>query len=236
MKRFWDKTSTAREGTGFLIRLDERPLKLPNGSALIVPYHPLALGIADEWAEAGQNFDLDDLPLTRLAATAQDRVAMGRSEIIEQLTRYGLNDLLCYRAADNPALAAREHTTWQPWVDWANQKFNITLTLVAGIVAATQPPECRMAFAAYLNAMTDHQLAGLGVIVPALGSLILGLALECDALTIETACQYAHLEALWQEARWGTDREAIARRADIAQDVATGKRFMVLSRASQRIV
>ncbi len=78
--------------------------------------------------------------------------------------------------------------------------------------------------------MNDDQLAGLGVIVPALGSLVLALAVEAGALAPETACACAHLGELWQETRWGTDDEAITRRRSVAEDVAVSARFMVLCR------
>ena len=108
MKRFWTETEITADGDNFIVRLDERPVKLPSGKPLAVPFRALAEGIAAEWAAADENFTPDDLPLTRLATTAQERIPAHRSEIVLQLAKYGMNDLLCYRAADEPALALRE--------------------------------------------------------------------------------------------------------------------------------
>ena len=230
MKRFWTKTEIAADGDGFIVRLDERPVKLPSGKPLSVPFRALAEGIAAEWAAVGENFTPDDLPLTRLATTAQERIAAHHSEIVLQLAKYGMNDLLCYRAADEPALALREEAEWQPWLDWAARELGIALQTTAGIVPITQPPACEDAFIRRLNGMDDYQLAGLGVIVPALGSLVLALAVEAGALAPDSACACAHLGELWQEKRWGKDEEAIARRRSVEQDVAVSSRFMSLCR------
>ncbi len=103
MKRFWTETAVVFDNGEFVVRLDGRPVKRPNGQVLSVPFQALAEGIAAEWAATGPNFTADDLPLTRLATTAQDRVRMNRAEIIAQLADYGMNDLICYRAADQPS-------------------------------------------------------------------------------------------------------------------------------------
>ena len=228
VKRFWTNTQVAPEGREFVIQLDSRLLKLPSGQALAVPFQTLAEGIASEWAAARQNFTPDDLPLTRLATTAQDRIRVKRAEIIKQLTAFGMNDLLCYRAADEPLLAQREEQVWQPWIDWAEKQFGLALKSTSGIMHIEQSTRCREIFIAHLSTMNEYQLAGLGVIVPSLGSLVLGLALEAGALTPDAACECANLGELWQEARWGTDDEAAIRRQTGAKDVAVSVQFMIL--------
>ncbi len=230
MKRFWTHTETAPEGEDFIVRLDTRPVKLPNGRPLAVPFQALAEGIAAEWAAISEDFTPEDLPLTRLATTAQERVREYRSEIVAQLAAYGMNDLLCYRETSERALAEREAELWQPWIDWAQARLDIALQCTTGVVPIAQAPACREAFTRHLSAMSDYQLAGLGVIVPALGSLVLALAVEEGALAAEMACNCAHLGELWQEQRWGTDAEAAARRKTVAEDVAVSARFITLCR------
>jgi len=230
MKRFWKQTRVVAVDEAFCVQLDGRPVKLPSGAVLSVPLQALAEAIAAEWAAAGEVFTPDDLPLTQLATTAQDRVRRMRIGMIEQLAGYGMNDLLCYRAVDPPALARREAEEWQPWIDWVDRQLGISLKSAPGIMHIEQPAACREGFVAALNGMDDDQLAGLGVIVPALGSLVLGLAVAAGALAPLDACACANLGELWQEARWGADDEAIARRAAVAKDVAASARFMFLCR------
>lgn len=231
MKRFWTAVSVATEDNEFLIRLDGKPLKLPSGGEVRVPFHRLAVGIAEEWNTVGEIFTPDDLPLTRLATTAQDRVSNNRAEIISQLVGFGMSDLLCYRAADQPELAQQELLAWEPWTAWAARKFGVALKITTGILPVHQSLRCRLAFTRYLDGFTDYQLAGLGVIVPVLGSLVLGLAVEAEALSPEAASDCANLGELWQEARWGKDDDATIRRLADAQDVAISARFIALCRA-----
>ena len=131
-------------------------------------------------------------------------------------------------SADEPLLAQREEQVWQPWIDWAEKQFGLALKSTSGIMHIEQSTRCREIFIAHLSTMNEYQLAGLGVIVPSLGSLVLGLALETGALTPDAACECANLGELWQEARWGTDDEAAIRRQTGAKDVAVSVQFMIL--------
>lgn len=228
MKRFWTSVKTIPNGVAYTVELDSRPVKLPSGRPLILPYSPLADAIAAEWAHARADFTPDDLPLTRLASTAQERIAPHRATIIGQLAAYGLNDLLCYRAETPEALVERQMQAWDPWLHWARGNFDIELRSTTGLVPINQPSGTGEALRAILADHSDYIIAALGVIVPALGSLVLGLGLAANALDPKTACQIAALDELWQEEQWGTDDAAVQRRVRLFDDVAVSTRFMSL--------
>lgn len=230
MKRFWTTVAAVPNGAAHAVELDGRPVKLPSGQPLILPCSPLADAIAAEWASARADFTPDDLPLTRLASTAQERIVPHRAVIIGQIAAYGMNDLLCYRAKTPEALVARQQEAWQPWLQWAQSTYGIAFLCTAGIVPINQPSGTNEALQAILTAQNNYIIAALGVIVPALGSLVLGLGLTANALDPRTACQTAALDELWQEEQWGTDDEAVKRRVKIFDDVAVSTRFMSLCR------
>ena len=75
-----------------------------------------------------------------------------------------------------------------------------------------------------------RHLAALGIAVPALGSLVLGLALAEGELDAATAHALGCLDELFQAELWGEDAEAAARRAGIAADIALAERFLRLTR------
>jgi chaperone required for assembly of F1-ATPase len=229
MKRFWKNTEILASDEGYIVKLDARPVKLPSGKPLTIPFLTLTEAIASEWAIAPQNFSPEDLPLTRLTSTAQERIAPHRGDIINQLAAYGLNDLLCYRAESPDDLIARQNETWDPWLQWAEATYGLRLLSTAGLVPIDQPPSTGAALCVILASQSDYAIAALGVIVPALGSLILGLALTVRALDPQTACDIAFLDELWQEEQWGTDREAISRRAKVIADVSVSTQFTQLS-------
>src|SRR5581483_4929967 len=64
-KRTFKEVSVAPEGDGFAVRLDERPLKTPSGTPVIVPSRTLAEAIASEWRGAGPIPARDKIPLTQ---------------------------------------------------------------------------------------------------------------------------------------------------------------------------
>ena len=235
MQRFWETALVAPIAGGWRILLDGRSVHLPGGAELRLPHPLLAGAIAAEWQAAGGGKDgrtsFADLPLTRIAGTAQVRIAPDPEPMALELVRYGETDLLCYRAAEPPALAARQEAVWQPWLDWLAARHGARLNVTAGVVPVTQPPEALAALAAALAALGPYALAALGIAVPALGSLVLGLALAEGTLTAQAAHAAASLDETFQEEFWGTDAEALARRRRIGEDIAVAARFLELLRA-----
>ncbi len=233
MKRFWDMATTAREDTGWGVRLDDRPVRLPGGSPLVVPSHALAGAIAAEWqaagGEKGGEMSYAELPLTRLAGTAQERIAPDPEPVILEIARYGETDLLCYRADAPDSLVKRQALLWQPWLDWARQRHGARLRVTAGIVHVAQDSAALAALAGAVAEQGAMRLAALGIAVPALGSLVLGLALADGALDADAACEAAMVDELFQEALWGADAEAAARRANVRADIGHAWRFLTLS-------
>lgn len=233
MKRFWAHATAAPDDDGFTVLLDAKPVHLPGGARLRVPTLRLAEALALEWEEAGGakdgEFRVEDLPLTRIAATGQERIAPNPAATIAALARFGETDLLCYRASDPPALAARQHAAWQPWLDWAARTLGAELKVTAGVSYIAQDPAALEALTAALGAQEAMVLAGLGVAVPALGSLVLGLAVAQGALGIDAAYEIAIVDELFQESLWGADDEAVARRARVRTELRQAARLVELA-------
>ena len=238
MKRFWDTATTAAtddpKGTHWQVLLDGKPMRLPGGAPLLLANPALAQAIATEWQAAGGakggDMTAADTPLTRMAGTAQERVAPNAQAVARELARYGETDLLCYRATDPDDLVQRQAQQWQPWLDWAEQHYGARLLVTAGIIHRPQPPEALAALAAAVAAQPPPALAALGLIVPATGSLILGLAIAAGAATPEAATQAAQLDELYQAELWGVEWESEERRTRIAADIALAARYLSLSR------
>lgn len=235
MKRFWAQASVATTGSGHRVLLDGRPMRLPGGAVLTVTSAPLAQAVAAEWQAAGGakggEMSFADTPLTRLAGTAQERVAGNHATNAAAIASYGETDLLCYRAERPAKLVERQAREWQPWLDWAATSLDAPLRVTTGIGHVAQDAA---ALRALHNAVARHDanvLAGLGLAVPALGSLVLGLALAAGALDATRAHAIGALDELFQEEEWGPDPEAVTRRANIAADIELAARFMALAQA-----
>lgn len=232
VKRFWQSASAVPVAGGFGVMLDARPLRLPGSGALVVPQLRLAEALAVEWAEAGGGIGAEvaigQLGLTRLAATAAERVARDPGPSRAALAKYGESDLLCYRATHPDALVERQAALWQPWLDWAAHSLGARLLVTSGITYVVQPPEALAALRARLDRIEAYGLAALGVAVPALGSLVLGLALEAGAIGAAEAAALSQLDEDFQEEQWGADTQSAVLRAARAHDVADAAQFFSL--------
>ena len=235
MKRFWDTATVAEVEGGHAIMLDGRPMRLPGGAVLSIAAAPLAAAIAAEWqaagGEKGGEMNFSDTPLTRLAGTAQERIAANLGPVIDTIAGYAETDLLCYRAVTPEALVQRQMREWQPWLDWAALTYDAPLKVTSGVVPVRQDPQALRALRAAVAGFDAMALAGLGVVVPALGSLVLGLALAEGRLDVAGAHALGCLEERFQEEFWGEDSEATRRRHAVATDIEVAARFIALTRA-----
>jgi len=237
MKRFWDTATAEQTPAGFAVLLDGRPMHLPDGAVLQVRCPRLAAAIAAEWQAAGGakggEMSFADTPLTRVAGTAQQRIAPDPQPTIDAIARYAENDLLCYRASAPPALVERQARGWQPWLDWVAQTYAAPLRVTSGVGPIRQHRDSVAALRRAVGALDPEVLAALGIAVPALGSLVLGLALADGRLDAAEAHALGALDEAFQAEQWGEDAEATARRAAIAADIALAGRFIALTRGEQ---
>jgi chaperone required for assembly of F1-ATPase len=234
MKRFWDSAAVASDQGGFRVLLDGRVVRLPSGTPLALPRRPLAEAIAAEWDAAGGGkggkMGWTDVPLTCLAGTAQERIAPNPEPVVLEIARYGATDLLCYRAGEPEELARRQQEQWQPWLDWADSEYGARLRVTSGVMPVAQDPSALAALAQAVAVQAPPALAALGVAVPALGSLVLGLAMAAFRLDADSACRFASLDESFQAGLWGRDDVAEKRRRRIAAEVAVAAQFLRLAR------
>ncbi len=232
MKRFWTLAEAIPQADGLhAILLDGRPMRLPGEAAFSVPGRALALAVAAEWQAAGGakdgEFTAEDIPLTRLAATGVARIAPDPRPTIAGIAGYGETDLLCYRS-ETPRLAERQTAAWQPLLDWAARSLGARLMVTKGVMPVPQPGASLAALRQALAGLPPLALAALGVAVPVLGSLVLGLAMAHGRLEPDAAFTLSALDELDQEAVWGADAEAVVARARRAGDVALAGRLLSL--------
>jgi chaperone required for assembly of F1-ATPase len=235
MKRFWDQAQLVEDNGAFAVRLDGKPVRLPHGGTLRVAARPLAEALAEEWQSAGGakggEVAWAALPLSRLVGTAEDRIAPDPAPTVAAIARYAETDLLCYRAED-PQLAARQAKAWNPVLDWARRELAAELEVTEGVMPVRQPQAALGALRDAVAALAPLELAALGVLVPSLGSLVLGLAVAHGRLSPEEAHALALTDETFQEEAWGRDEEAMERRAHVANDIAQAARLITLARAA----
>nr|WP_294916297.1 ATP12 family protein [uncultured Neokomagataea sp.] len=227
-RRFWKTVSVQEkheDGQGILYMpvLDERPIRLPKGSVLALKQRALADAIAAEWESIGEgSFQPDELPLTRIAGTMIERIRPDLSVPREALLSFGLDDALCYDGGtEEPAVKAL--------LAWLDER-GVRPVVTTGLMPVTQSEAYVTALTQWLAQCDEAELAVLGVLAQAGGSVLVGYALLEGGLTPEQVAAIITADERKQEAVWGGDKELTATIQTRQNDVRDAVSFLRLSR------
>ena len=212
-KRFYEKVEIA-EDDGFVLHLDGRPVRTPARAIVKVGKRKIADVLAEEWRVQEKVIDPKKMPLTRLLNSAIDGVSTTEELVRDEIVRFSGTDLVCYRADEPERLVARQNDLWDPVINWAQETYSCRFLLAGGVMHVEQPEETKQAMERAINDYKDPvTLAALHSMTTLLGSTLLALAVSARYRTMQEAWDAAHLDEDWNIELWGTDEDAIARRA-----------------------
>jgi chaperone required for assembly of F1-ATPase len=231
MRRFWKEVSFEQGTFGQGILLDGRVLKTPKKNALYLPTTALADAVAEEWRLVGEAIDPAQMPMTGFANAAIDHVAPDRATFAAAIAAYSESDTFCYRAEAEDALAAKQAEVWDPWLDWAREHYDVTFTLVAGVMHRPQPEAMLAKLHSAVAVRGTFELAAMAKLAHLSGSLVVVLALIEQTGEAAALWNAACLDELWQEELWGSDYWAEKNRADREAEFMQAARFLDLLRA-----
>jgi chaperone required for assembly of F1-ATPase len=220
--------SIAEHDGEFTIFRDGEPLKTPRTLPVTVPTRALADAVVAEAVGQGEKLDLRKMPMTQMTLTAIDISGHHRMEVVDGIVRFGESELLCQRASDPADLVAAQNEGWQPYLDWAQQKFGITLRTGSGIIPFEQNPEALARLREFVETFDKFRLTGISEAVGTSGSLILGLALATGHADPDAVLAASELDQLWQAKKWGSDPATEGRMAGIKHDLEMIARWFAL--------
>ncbi|HJN04513.1 MAG TPA: ATP12 family protein [Alphaproteobacteria bacterium] len=226
-RRIYKKAEAVDEGDRHTVCLDGKALRTPAGQPLDLLGRALSEAVAAEWSAQEGEILPETMPLMRLACTALDNVAQARSGVVDEVAAFAESDLLCHRAEAPGELAQKQHTAWQPWLDWAERTFGARLAVTEGVIPVAQDEDAQTALRAAVAACDTWQLTALRSLVQISGSLVLALAVLRGACGVDDAWALSRLEEDHQTARWGEDAEAAAA-ATRRRDFEAAARFLAL--------
>ncbi len=230
MKRFYKVCGVRPEEGGYVVTLDDRPVRTSSRMLLTVPTPALAEAIAVEWDQQGEEVQPLTMPLMRLATTAVERVAPQRQAILDDLLAYGGSDLVCYRAEHPGELVDRQSELWQPMVEWAASELDAHLAVTNTLVAVQQPEQALQAMRWPLEGLDTFHLMAAHTVTSATGSLVVTLALLAGRVDGQTAFQLGALDELYGLEVWGEDKEARTRLDGVRDNVLAAERLLSLVR------
>jgi chaperone required for assembly of F1-ATPase len=228
VKRWYKRVVCVPAGGGFAVALDGKTLNTPMRAPVVAPTQALAQAIAAEWDAQGDVVAPAAMHLTRLAATALDRIGPDPSDAVAEIAGYAGSDLLCHRAERPAELVRRQDAAWQPILDWAARRYGARLAPVAGVIPAAQPRAALDALKQVVAALDHFRLAGLHGATISSGSLLLGLALLEAHADIDRVWEAAELDEAWQREGWGDDPLAAKHRAGVEAELRAAARFLDL--------
>ncbi|CAM8651064.1 hypothetical protein sphantq_01520 [Sphingobium sp. AntQ-1] len=230
MKRFYKDVTVVADDGGFAIQLDGRAVRTPARAPLALPTPALADAVAQEWRAQGETVDPALMPMTGLANAAIDHVAPKPAAFAEGIAQYAQTDLLCYRADGPEALVARQAAAWEPLLDWARARYDVTFAVTQGIIPVPQPPETLARLGAAVAACDAFTLVGLSTLVSLSGSLVCGLSIVEGGHDLDRVWQAAEIDEAWQVELWGEDALAAAAGARRTADFSMAGAFCAMSR------
>ncbi|WP_299146813.1 ATP12 family protein [uncultured Tateyamaria sp.] len=229
-KRFWVDAAAVETEQGWTVHLDGRAVKTPAKAGLILPTQSMAEAVAAEWAAQDEEINPLNMPYTRSANAAIDKVAIQHGEVADMLAAYGDADLLCYRADAPAGLVARQAETWDPYLDWAAETFGARLRPRTGVMHESQDADALRRLSDRVHALSHFQLAGFHDLVSLSGSLVLGFAAAQDLHLMPTVWAASRVDEIWQQEHWGEDDEAHEVAEIKKQSFLHAKSFFDLSR------
>jgi len=228
VKRFWKDVTVERDGEGWAVRLDGRPLRTPAREPLVVPTEGVAQAIASEWSCVEDTVDPRAMPLTGLANAAVDRIAPDPRAFAAGLASYAQADLACYRAERPQALVDVQAASWDALLAWGRRRYDVDFCTTAGVVHVDQPAATIERLSHAISTLDAFRLAGLSPLVTIGGSLVGALAVLERAMTAVEAWEAVSVDERWQIEQWGADSEAEAALANRRADFLAAARFLDL--------
>ncbi|XP_067317607.1 ATP synthase mitochondrial F1 complex assembly factor 2 [Anolis sagrei] len=203
-KRFYQDVTISQGEGGFEISLDHRKLKTPQAKLFTVPSETLALAVATEWDSQRDTIKPYTMHLTTLCNTALDNPSQRtKDQIIGAALKFLETDTICYRVEEPPALVELQKNEWDPVIEWAEKRYNVTIGSSTSIMGPSIPQSTKDVFISHLASYNTWALQGIEYMITQLKSLILSMGLLDKHLTVEHAVLLSRLEEEYQIQRWG---------------------------------
>ena len=117
---------------------------------------------------------------------------------------------------------------WQPFLDWAAERYGARLAVTNGVVPIDQDAGALARLRDAVSALDAWRLAAVAAAAAATGSLVLGLALAEGSIDAEQVWRASRVDHDFQAAQWGADDEATAAAAHVRADIEAAARFLNL--------
>lgn len=159
-----------------------------------------------------------------LEDTAKD-ISAHRSEIIDKLLQFSVTDMLLFWGSEK-SLIERQQKVWEPIIKWAGDALETEIRHTDTLNVPEQDKTSGHRMRAFLNSLSDKELAAFYAAALNTRSVLLAMALVRGKITAEQAFEAAFLEELWQNENWGAEEEAVKKRELMKQELKDVEAFL----------
>lgn len=202
------------------------PAQTPAKNPFELPNDALKSAIEKEW-QGQQKFSPGKMPLTSLAFTTIDRIALAMDVMVEAMLVYADTDTICYRAPENE-LKERQKAQWDVVLAWCSLLLGTKWQVVEGIMPMDQPPAVHAALRSYLQKKDAWTMAAFSLLASGFSSLILAMAVVEKHLSAAEAFDLSRLEENYSTEKWGSDEEAASKAARLKAEILDAAQFLKL--------
>lgn len=222
MNRFYKQVDIVEvTETKWQIMLDGRPVQTASGTAQTVPSYALAKVMAKEWSEQPEKIETSRFFYRNMADLAIDFVSKNNDAVIQETIKYAETDTLCYRADPDTALHLQQQKLWEPLVKTVEDKYEIKLKRVSGVIHKPQPTETLRVLSNKLQSLDVFTLTGVKMLAELSASLCIALLVLSSKVKPEKLWAAVNLEEEWQAEIWGKDSQAEQRQKNRFKDFAS---------------
>jgi len=167
-------------------------------------------------------------PIFQLACQALDFVAPDREKAAVQIIEFYNTDVLCFRNTRPLELSTIEDAQWNPILEWFHKTFQCDVAVSTSFKPPSHASQTIDRLKAVLLQKSSLELAAINACCQITGSCILALALTYRWLPPLQIMELCLLEERYQNIRWGTDEDALARHKALLIDLITVDEFLAL--------
>lgn len=226
-KRFYTEVTAQKRDEGHVLLLDGRQARTKLRRLFCVETKAAAELLVAEWSAQGEFIEPSTMPVTRMINAAVDHVAEARDEVVADILNYARSDLVCYRTSEPERLVTLQAQHWDPVLEHIQSRYGARFVLSEGIryveqtptaIEALRPPVEERRFAA--------ALAALHVLTTISGSALIALSVADGTLSGEAGYDAGEVDADFEISVWGSDEDAMARRALRCADFIAAARLL----------
>ncbi|KAF0230991.1 MAG: hypothetical protein FD175_860 [Beijerinckiaceae bacterium] len=227
-KRFYTTVSAELRDGQHVLLLDGKPARTKLRNLLATGAPAAAALLVEEWSAQGERIDPATMPVTRILHAAIDHVVNARQEVIDDILNYAGTDVVCYRAADPDRLVELQQQHWDPVLAHIAAAYGARFVLSEGIRYVEQTPEAIAALRQPVTALAPSPaaLAALHVLTTLAGSALIALSVADGYLSADAGFDAGEVDADFEVSVWGSDDEAVARRAARLGDFRAAARLL----------